>query len=436
MCRHQGNGSEYPKRGTIVLPFLVSLRVPQRRHNPLNPVPLLEDVRWLVGPEAAKLLDQLAINTTSLVAVAQRLQRRHSSARVHLLLEQLELRRKAAAKFPDAGRMFFIAQALEQATDIHVARYKARRFPAGEQVADLCCGIGGDSLALAERGPITAVDRDATTTLLTEANLRILEGAGKEIHAHTFRAEDVAHFSVEPYAAWHLDPDRRASGRRTTQLTSYAPGPETIGRLLAEREEGAVKLAPATEVPEAWEEKAELEWIGRDRQCRQQVAWFGGLTLSPGRRRATVLRTRLGEPPAIATFSGLGSLRPPVAEQIGRFVFEPDATLLAAELTGALAQHYGLAALHSAVPYFTADNPIDDPILQCFEVSDVLPFDRKRIRRLLHERGVGRLEIKTRGVEDRPERIRRDLRLRGDGEAVLLLARLGERVTAIVAQRL
>lgn len=394
-----------------------------------------EDIRWLVGPEAGQLLDQLSSQGTSLVAVAERLQRQHSHARVRLLLEQVELRRKAVAKFPDANRMFFLAQTLEQATDIHVARYKAQRFPAGEPVADLCCGLGGDSIALAERGPITAVDRDEATTLLAEANLRNLVDSGNETSGHEFHAGDVTGFAVDGFAGWHLDPDRRASGRRTTQLASYAPGLETINRLRSECEQGALKLAPATDVPDSWQEQAELEWIGRDRQCRQQAAWFGGLARSPGLRRATVLRMEPGESANIATIVGQAGIRSPVSEQVGRYVFEPDATVLAAELAGALAQQYGLEALHPAVPYYTGDEAIDDPIVQCFEVTEVLPFDRKRLRKMFRERGVGRLEIKTRGIQERPEQIRRDLKLRGDGSAVLLLARLGKRVTAIVARR-
>ncbi len=402
----------------------------------MNPDHSLEDIRWLIGPEAGELLDQLSIQGSSLVAIAERLQRQHSRARVGLLLEQVELRRKAVAKFPDAARMFFLAQTLEQATDIHVARYKAGRFPTGQRVADLCCGLGGDSITLAERGPITAVDRDEATTLLAQANLRnLVEGRGDDA-GHEFHVGDVTEFSVGSFAAWHLDPDRRASGRRTTQLASYAPGLETMNRLRSECEEGAVKLAPATDVPESWQEQAELEWIGRDRQCRQQVAWFGGLARSPGLRRASVLRVKSGEPPTIATIVGQSGIRSPIAEQVGPYVFEPDATVLAAELAGALAQQYGLEALHPAVPYYTSDEGIDDPIvLQCFEVSEVLPFDRKRLRKMFRERGVGRLEIKTRGIQERPEQIRRDLKLRGDGEAVLLLARLGRRVTAIVARR-
>lgn len=395
----------------------------------------LEDIRWLISPEAGEVLAELASNPASPVRVAERLQRRYSRARVRLLLGQVELRRRAVAKFPEAEQMFFLAQTLEQATDIHVARYKARRYPAGQRIADLCCGIGGDSIALAERGLITAVDCDEATVLLAEANVRNLLHKEGRNPGHAFLAGDVAHFDVGAFAAWHLDPDRRASGRRTTQITSYAPGPETIERLRTEREEGALKLAPATQVPESWQERSELEWIGRDRQCRQQVAWFGSLAQSPGLRRATVLRTAPGEPPIVATLAGKAGVRSPIAGQIGRYVFDPDATVLAAGLEGALAQQHGLTALHPEVPYFTADEPIVDPILQCFEVTDVLPFDRKRIRRLFHDRGVGRVEIKTRGIAERPEQIRRELRLGGDRSAVLLLARLGRRVTAIVARR-
>ena len=401
------------------------------------PAHCLEDIRWLITPEAGEVIDELAGSPSALpVSVTKRLQRRHSPQRVRLLLDQVELRRRALAKFPEAARMFFLAQTLEQATDIHVARYKARRFPAGQRVADLCCGIGGDSIALAERGPITAVDSDEANVLLAEANIRNLLHQEETDSGHAFLAGDVTHFNVGTCGAWHLDPDRRASGRRTTRIESYAPGLETVERLRIECGEGAVKLAPATQVPESWEQEAELEWIARDRQCRQQVAWFGCLAHTPGQRRATLLRTVPGEPPRVGTIVGAPGDRSPVTDRIGRYVFEPDAAVLAAGLAGALAQQYSLAGLHPDVPYFTADEPLHDPILQCFEVTDVLPFDRKQLRKMFRERRVGHLEIKTRGIVERPEQVRRDLRLRGEAAAVLLLARLGKRVTAIVARRI
>ncbi|MHB8900395.1 MAG: class I SAM-dependent methyltransferase, partial [Thermoguttaceae bacterium] len=407
---------------------------PHVRRLAVNADPALDDLRWLLSAEAARLLDRLVADAGARRAAAPGRPGRLSAARFRLLLEQAELRRKGAAKFPAADRMFFLAKGLEQATDLDTARYKAGRFPAGKPVADLCCGIGGDLLALAERGPVTALDLDPAAILLAEANIGAV-GAAADGGDHRFLVADAATFHAGAFAAWHVDPDRRATGRRTTQLAAFSPGQETIDRLLSECPAGAVKLAPATVAPEPWQGSAELEWIGRDRQCRQQVAWFGPLAGSAGLRRATVLRSCRDGGPTVATIVGKPAIAMHVDERIGRYVLEPDAAVLAADLSGALAERHGLWAVHRHVPYLSADRPVPDPLLSCFEVTDVLPFDRKRLRRLFGERGVGRLEIKTRGVEESPEQVRRDLRLDGDRGAVLLLARLGKRVTAIVAQR-
>ncbi|MDQ3002668.1 MAG: hypothetical protein M3Y08_15565, partial [Fibrobacterota bacterium] len=63
------------------------------------------------------------------------------------LLEQRKLRFKAARKCPLAMDMIFTPLGLEQLTHSELAAYKASRLPEGVRtVADLCCGLGGDSL--------------------------------------------------------------------------------------------------------------------------------------------------------------------------------------------------------------------------------------------------------------------------------------------------
>jgi len=49
---------------------------------------------------------------------------------------------------------------------------------------------------------------------------------------------------------------------------------------------------------------------------------------------------------------------------------------------------------------------------------------------------VGQVDIKTRGFAARPEDIARQIRPRGSTRATLLLARVGEKPRAILAQRL
>jgi hypothetical protein len=64
-----------------------------------------------------------------------------------------------------------------------------------------------------------------------------------------------------------------------------------------------------------------------------------------------------------------------------------------------------------------------------------MPWDRKRVRRWLRERGIGRLEIKTRGVKEPVDALRGQLALSGDREATLLLTKVNQRVIALLAQR-
>ncbi|HEY2881731.1 MAG TPA: hypothetical protein VGJ15_04845 [Pirellulales bacterium] len=424
-----------------------------------NSVELLDDYRWLLGPEAAAWLDRLARleggqgtskgGPPSLVQLTQRMRGELSANRVHLLLEQTELRRRAAAKFPVAASMFFTRQGLEQATDAVVAVYKASRFPAGGALADFCCGMGGDLVALSQCGPVLAIDRDLVSLLLADANLHAV-GQSPLAQPVRFEATNVAqlpHHAVTDLAAWHIDPDRRPAGRRTTRVELHEPQPDVLRSLLEACPNAAIKLAPAATMEEPWWHDAELQWISRARQCRQLVAWFGNLAENPGQRRATVLIAEnsrqnplpLGEGRVRVQaihFVGQPDEPIPVAPQIGRYLFEPDAAVLAAKLEGALAQAEGLSAVAGGVAYFTADRPEHHPALVGFEVLEVLPYRAKPLREWLAARNLGRLEIKKRGVPLDPAVVQRELKNDGTEQAVVLLAKIAGRVMAVVAKRL
>ena len=54
---------------------------------------------------------------------------------------------------------------------------------------------------------------------------------------------------------------------------------------------------------------------------------------------------------------------------------------------------------------------------------------------MLDERDIGRLTVKRRGSAVEPGEIARKLRLRGEGEALVILTRHGGRQTMILAER-
>ena len=138
----------------------------------------LADYEWLTGSEAGAILEELAADKTPLhTAVIARLRGRFTTNQTHLLMEQAELRRRAKAKFTQAHQMFFTRIGLEQATDEWVAHYKASRFTAQRAgasppptIADLCCGIGGDLMALAANNSTIGVDRDPVIALFAAIN--------------------------------------------------------------------------------------------------------------------------------------------------------------------------------------------------------------------------------------------------------------------------
>jgi hypothetical protein len=241
--------------------------------------------------------------------------------------------------------------------------------------------------------------------------------------------------------AWHIDPDRRAGGARTSDARHYAPSLDELNAMLAAAPHAAIKLAPAAVAPDDWTAQCEIEWISRGGECRQQVAWFGRLTRGIGLRRATVVRGV--EQDDACSIVGRPDVPCEVAATLGRFLHEPDAAVLAAHLAGALAAERGLRAIDAGSAYFTSDKEIKHAIdhgrgnslLATFEIEDVLPLDMRRLRQHLHARGIGRLEIKKRGVEHDPATVRRQLALKGDGAAVLFLTRVAGRGLAIVAQR-
>ncbi|MCI0334708.1 MAG: class I SAM-dependent methyltransferase [Planctomycetes bacterium] len=388
------------------------------------------DYVWLTGDEAGALLVELADADRPLHSLVAKLRGRLSSQRTHLLLEQVELRRRAAAKFTHAARMFFTRLGLEQATDEWVAAYKASRFtdqragasPPPPAIADLCCGIGGDLSALAKQGAAIGVDLSPIAAHFAAIN------AGTPVETI-----DVADCNLKDVSAWHIDPDRRPSGRRTTSIDFSQPNLATIEQMLARVPHAAVKLAPATKLPVHWTERCELEWISRDRECRQLVAWHGALAQTPGLRRATVLPAARGLAPR--TITGAPNQPIPIVCAVDRYVFDINAAVLVAHLKGVLAAERSLSALAAGSTYLTGPQPIDDAALACFEVADVLPLEPRKLARHLAQCGIGQLEIKKRGVEIEPEKLRRQLKPRGDNAATLLITHVDGQRAAILAQR-
>ncbi|WSM41725.1 methyltransferase domain-containing protein [Streptomyces cellulosae] len=359
----------------------------------------MNDLAPLLTPEGRALLDKVRdTDPAQELAVATRLRRDHPAELVSAALGQARLRQRAVAKFgaEDAARMFFTPNGVEQSTRRSVAAYRAERLRAAgvRSVADLCCGIGGDAIALARAGiRVLAVDRDPQTAAAARANAEALGLTG----LIEVREADVTEVDTSGYDAVFVDPARRSSKRgRIFDPEAYSPPLSwAVGAALKAPKAAALKIAPG--VPhEAVPAEAEAEWISDGGDVKEAVLWFG---TAPGTVRATLL-------PGPRTLVSRG-LPDPEVRPVGRYLYEPDGAVIRSHLVAEAAEPLGGGLIDPTIAYITADTLTPTPYATAYEITDQLPFNVKKLKALLREREVGVLTVKKRGSAVEPEELRR-----------------------------
>jgi len=120
-------------------------------------------------------------------------------------------------------------------------------------------------------------------------------------------------------------------------------------------------------------------------------------------------------------------------QRVDAYLYEPDAAVLRAGLVRTLGHRLAAAQLHPEIAFLTADAIRPTPFAKIFKVEEVIRFGLKRIRKVLNARNVGRVTIKKRGSAIDVAQFTRQLRLKGDQEAILILTRMmDERVAILV----
>ncbi|MGA5319904.1 THUMP-like domain-containing protein [Streptomyces seoulensis] len=383
----------------------------------------LQGFHALRTDEGRALLDEVrGTAPADELAVATRLRRTHPAGLVSAALGQARLRQRAEAKFgaADARAMFFTPNGVEQSTRASVAAYRAERMRAlgVTSVADLCCGIGGDALALARAGiRVLAVDRDPLTVAVARANAEVL-GLGELIEV---READVTEVGTAGYDAVFVDPARRGGRGRIFDPEAYSPPLSWAVATALAAPRAALKIAPG--IPhEAVPAEAEAEWISDGGDVKEAVLWFG--TGSPGGVRATLL-------PGPRTLEGRG-LPDPAVRPPGRYLYEPDGAVIRAHLVAEVAEELDGGLLDETIAYITADELRPTPYATAYEITDRMPFNVKKLKALLRERGVGNLTVKKRGSAVEPEELRRKVKPQGPNAATVFMTRVAGAPTMLI----
>lgn len=357
----------------------------------------------------------------------------HDPAIVRAVVMQSELRFRARVKFgPFADAMVFTPAGLEQATRLTIAGMHARRFSqAGcTHVADLGCGIGTDSIALASAElRVTAVERDEITAAVATLNLMPFENA-TVVHGS---AQEIALDGMD--GVW-LDPARRTEAAGNTKRIfdpeAFSPPLSFVEQLVDWGKDVGVKLGPG--LPhDAIPATAEAVWISDHGSVVEACLWFGRLARQNILRAALVI-DKNGAHELTSPHHAENGARATVGE-LSEYLYEPDGAVIRSHLIAELLQQTGGHLLDEHIAYFTHNELIDTPFAKAYKVLAVHDYNVKKLKSWVKSNGIGQLDIKKRGVDVTPEELRRIL-LAGapksaKNQATLVLVRVGDKRLAI-----
>jgi hypothetical protein len=381
----------------------------------------LKILAFLASEQGQNLLEQLShqnLSEQNTLKIITRLRQEFDMEQASALLTMAILRQKAVTKFGDAAiKMFFTDTALQQASDPLIRAYRAKKSQ-NLAVLDLCCGIAADSLAFASAGAsVHGIDINPLRIAIAGYNADMLG-----IDA-SFEIADARVYQATNVDMIFFDPARRDEhGKRIFDVEGYIPPLSLIKNW--QSKQIMIKLAPGVDLNQLKDYGGLVEFISVSGDLKEAVLYLG--TEESG-LKATLFHDgeiyhwqREGDTPDIN-----------LAEPRG-YLLEPDASILRANLVQDITWHFSGWMLDETIAYFCCDVPIDSPWVRRWRIRDWMPFNLKKLRAYLREADIGKLTVKKRGSAIQPEDLIKQLKLKGNEPATLVLTRYkGQQIVVI-----
>ncbi len=376
----------------------------------------LQTLKFLLSDAGQNLIAELKTlmsNDTSELRSQEILRSKYPSWSVSAAVELLLLRHRARDKFSRADRMFFTRVGLEQSSSEVVSRYRAQRYKLFENIADLCTGIGGDLISLAEGRSCTAVDIDPVHLMMAEVNANVYEARPPD----TVLA-DVRELAFEDFEAVFIDPSRRAQDKRILDPRFGEPPLDWCLSISSRIKNIGIKTSPGLDkaiIPDGWE----VEFISLRGDLKEAVLWSP--SMSTAKRRATLLP---GEHTLAAS-----SVAPAVVDHPGRYILDPDPAVTRAGLVSNLAREIDAWMLDERIAFLSADSYISTPFARTWEVVYSGRWSLKQLRSVLIDLDAGSIDIRKRRSPLDTDQLRKKLgaALKGNKRYMIFLTEIRDK---------
>ncbi|UWX58799.1 class I SAM-dependent methyltransferase [Chlorobaculum sp. MV4-Y] len=381
----------------------------------------LDELNSLLDPQVLALIDAHAGDDPATFAMQFH---GRSDLPVRAMAEQIACRKKAAAKLPSLAHfpMLYTRLGLEQASGERAGEWKASLMH-GRRAIDLTGGLGIDTLFLARRfDEVVSCERDEALARLAEANRRVMGINNVEMRIGD-SAELLAGYPDDSFDWVLVDPARRDHGGRSAGLSVSSPDVVRLHDLMLRKAPRVcIKASPALEISGLDAQLptlSEVIAVSVDGECKE-VLLLLDRRHDAGRMpgvRAVCLGNEAFE------IASSGDAERQVAEKPGSWLYEPDAAIIKARLTGELARQMQLSFLNRTVDYLTSDRLIEPFPGRSFRIEECRPFRQKSFRKELAELGITNAAIQRRDFPLSVEELRKRYKIGESSEHFLFFTK-------------
>jgi len=365
---------------------------------------------------------------------------RYQGVDMEAAIIQLKARRRTKDKLPvwhRDDRLFFPSTlAAEQCSSEMTALYKQRLVRSDDWVCDLTGGLGIDTWFFARKArQTTYVEREEVYcsaarynfSLLGVSTIDVIQGDSLELIASNDRR-------ITGATVFYADPARRGTGnRRLFAIRDCEPDLMKIIDLLPKTCCMIVKLAPMLDMTQALKQLPDTQAIhvvAVKNECKELL-----MVRSPDASRA---QTTISDPTVycvnFATDGTEQSFRfrlsdehaatVAFAKQAGRYLYEPNASILKAGAYKSVANRYHVEKLHASSHLYTSNRLITSFPGKSFELAEIIPFCNRMVK-TLHVT-IPQANITVRNFPISADELRNRTRIADGGNVYLMATTLSD----------
>ena len=352
---------------------------------------------------------------------------------------QIAGRQIAEAKIPSwyrvEGLLYPKHLSMEQCSSEATALYKMGLVE-GETFADLTGGFGIDCSFLSRKfKQADYVERQAELCELAGHNFPLL---GLNIVVHNEDGVDYLK-RMQPVDCLYLDPARRdGHGGKTVAISDCEPDVSALEELLVEKAKTVmVKLSPMLDLSlalKSLKHVQEVHIVSVNNECKELLLLLRKSAVSSEIQIHCEQIVNSCEHQHYAfTLSEEHTSECPLAEAVGAYLYEPNASILKAGAYRSLTQAYPVEKLHASSHLYTSAHFIEDFPGRRFKVEAVSGFGKKELKEFMQ--GMEKANLTIRNFPSSVAELRKRLKLKEGGEDYLFATTLADESKVLIKCR-